>query len=96
MKSFHDYIDNGFDEENIKSLKQLCRNSFSSNPTISFVLHILFTRIEDCYEGQAIPVDIYGKISEIGPLAKDAIEQKDLKSIDHLLVKASKIFSLFD
>lgn len=74
----------GFNENTINELKKTCSVEFNNNPTVYFVLYNIFSTIEESFEGQAIPKDLYNKFESLIPAIEDALSKKDINSLDKL------------
>ena len=79
-----DLIKKGFNENTLNELKKSCYEEFDNNPTVYFVLYNIFSTIEESFEGQAMPKDLYNKYESLIPVIEDALSKKDINSIDKL------------
>lgn len=75
----------GFSEKTIKELKKLCFDEFSSYPAVYFVLYNIFINIEEAFEGQAMPKDLYNKFESLIPTIEDVLLNKDIDSLNTLI-----------
>lgn len=78
-------INKGFNEQTLGELKKKCLNRFDNNPTVYFVLYNIFFNIEEAFEGQAIPEDLYKKFKSLIPAIDETLSNKDIDSLDKLI-----------
>ena len=75
----------GFSEKTLNELKKLCFDEFSNHPAVYFVLYNIFINIEEVFEGQAMPEDLYSKFESLIPTIEDVLLNKDIDSLNTLI-----------
>lgn len=86
-----DIINEGFTEKTLAELKKLCLDNFDDDPNLYFVLYYISLNIEQAFDNQAMPVDLYKKYESLIPSFEDTLSKKDIDSLKQLIKAFVKI-----
>ncbi|MBC8489496.1 MAG: hypothetical protein H8D45_26050 [Bacteroidetes bacterium] len=68
-------------------MKKLCLENFDKSPAVYFVLYNIVINIEEAFEGQAMPKNLYDKFDSLKPAIDEVLAKKNINSLD-LLTKS--------
>lgn len=86
-----DIINEGFTDKTLAELKKLCLDNFDDDPNLYFVLYYIVINIEQAFDNQAMPMDIYKKYESLIPNIEDTLSKKDISSLKQLIKSFIKI-----
>lgn len=78
-------INEGFTDKTISELKELCLDNFDEDPNLYFVLYNIIFNIEEAFDNQGMPEELYKKYEPLIPTIVDTLSKKDVDSLNQLI-----------